>query len=131
MDGGFIFYDYLDADSGGENVIRSFLDRCEKSTKAFLNSMIRHLEASPFSTWREPYTKPLDGAWEGFFEIRKQGRKTRARLVFKIENRQVFLVATGFHRSRWQVDITPAVAKQRVCQMTEHPELYRRRHDFK
>ena len=131
MGSDFTFYDYLDADTGGENIIHSFLNGQTKRVKAWANSMIRHLEASPLSTWSEPYTKKLTGEWGGFFEIRKQGKNTRVRLVFKIEKRDVFLVATGFHRSKWEVSITPNQAMQRVRQMTEHPELYRRPHDHK
>jgi hypothetical protein len=72
----------------------------------------------------------MKGDWKGFIELRKRGR-IQYRLIAKIENRDVFLVATGFHKGSYETDITPGEGKERVELMKKNPAKYRRKHDFR
>ncbi|MBN1191721.1 MAG: hypothetical protein JXA46_18360 [Dehalococcoidales bacterium] len=127
----YIFYDYID--DNGSNVINAWLNGGGRQTKSFFNHTINYLEASPpprtqDSVWGHPYTKTLKGQWGGFFELRKTGR-IQYRLIGKIEECEVFLVATGYPKGSWKTDITPQTAKERIIQMKDNPAKYRREHD--
>lgn len=131
----FTFYDYIDADGGGTNIINDWLNGGGKEAKAYFNRMIGYLEASPLagsqdSFWRAPYTWPLHGAWTNFIEIRKKIRGVQYRIIGKIEGRNVLLVTWGCHKGSWQANITAQTAKERVSQMKNNPERYRREHDY-
>ena len=52
----FTFYDYINADGDGTNVINNWLNGDGKKTKAHFNRMIGYLEASPPAGF-------LDTAW--------------------------------------------------------------------
>ena len=100
----FTFYDYIDADGGGANVIKDWLNGEGKPAKAYFTTMISHLEASPppglrDSVWHDPFTKTMKGEWRGFLEIRKTGR-VKYRLLVKMEGRSVFLVAHAIHKDQ-------------------------------
>ena len=132
--GEFTFYDYLDADGDGTNVIKDWLNGNGKPGKAYFNRIINYLEGSPpagsrDSVWHHPYTWPLKGKWKGFFEIRKETKNVQYRLIGKIEGRCVFLVATGFHQGTWETDVSPETGKERSAQMKNNPAKYRREHD--
>jgi hypothetical protein len=74
--------------------------------------------------------KWLDGTWEGFIEIKKEIKTTQYRLIGQIENRNVFLVTTGFHQGIWKADITRKTGDERVALMKNNPLKHRREHDF-
>ena len=129
----FTFYDYIDADGSGANVVKEWLNGQGRQAKAYFNRMISYLEASPppgstDSVWHDPYTKAMGGDWKDFVELRKTGR-IQYRLIGKVESRGVFLVASGFHKGSYETDITPAKGKERVAQMKNNPAKYRREHD--
>lgn len=130
----FTFYDYFDADHTGLNMINEWLNGGGKPVKAHFNSVIRYLEASPpagfqDSVWCAPYTRPLQGKWKDFIEIRQKVNKVQYRLIAKREGREILLVTWGFHKGSWETDITPENGKQRVIQMKNNPGKYRREHD--
>jgi hypothetical protein len=130
----YTFYDYVDADNSKVNIINDWLNGEGKVTKAYFNSMISNLGASPppgshDSVWRKPYTWPLHGKWKDFFEIRKKVKGVQYRLIAKVENRNVFLITWGYHKGSWETDITPETGKERVNQMINNPTKYRRKHD--
>jgi hypothetical protein len=134
MSSEFIFYDYIDADSTGINIINDWLNGAGNQAKAHFNRMIDYLEASPpagfqNSYWCSPFTWPLGGKWKGFTEIRKKVKRIQYRLICKVEDRNVFIVTWGFHKGNWETDITPKTAKDRVAQMKDDPGKYRRFHD--
>jgi hypothetical protein len=130
----FTFYDYIDADGDGANVINDWLNGDGKQAKAYFNRMIGYLEGSPpagsqDSVWRDPYTWPLHGEWEDFTEIRKKVKGVQYRLIGKVEGRNVLLITWGFHKGSWETDITPQTGKERAVQMKNNPGKYRREHD--
>lgn len=130
----FTFFDYIDADGDGANVIKDWLNGEGKQAKAYFNRMIGWLEGSPpagsqGSVWHDPYTWPLHGEWKDFIEIRKETQGVQYRLIGKVEGRNVFLVTWGFHKGSWETDITSQTGKERVSQMKKTPEKYRREHD--
>lgn len=130
----FTFYDYIDADSSGDNVIKSWFNGEGKDAKAHFNRMIGYLEGSPpassqDSVWRAPYTWPLHREWRDFIELRKKVKGVQYRLIGKVEDRKVFLITWGVHKGTWETYITPQTAKERVTQMKNNPEKYRREHD--
>ena len=130
----FTFYDYIDADRSKANVINDWLNGDGREAKAYFNRMIGYLEGSPpagsqESVWHDPYTRSLRGKWRDFIEIRKKAKGVQYRLVGKVEGRKVFLVTWGFHKGTWETDITPQTGKERVAQMKNNPEEYRREHD--
>jgi hypothetical protein len=130
----FTFYDYIDANGCGANIMNGWLNIGGKPAKAHFNSMIRHLETSPpagfqDSFWCAPYTWPLHGDWEGFIELRKKVNGVQYRLIAKVEGRIIFLITWGFHKGNWETDITPKTANKRVNQMKTYPGTYRRQHD--
>ncbi len=131
----YTFYDYIDADGGGANVIKSWLNGDGKDAKAYFMVLIGNLEASPppgvtDSVWRYPYTKTMKGQWRGFIELRKTG-SVQYRLLSKMQDRSVNLVACGVHRgNNYQTDVTPGTASIRVSQMIGNPAKYRREHEY-
>ena len=130
----FTFYDYVDADGSKANVIRSWLNGDGKEAKAYFNRMIGYLEGSlpagsQDSVWRDPYTWPLHKEWKEFIEIRKKIKGVQYRLIGKVDGRNVFLVTWGYHKGSWETDITPQTGRERVNQMKDNPEKYRREHD--
>jgi len=136
----YTFYDYIDAGGDGVNVINHWLNGEGKPAKAYFNHMIAALEASPppglqDSVWREPYVKQLVNKnhrnWGGFIEIRKTGR-VQYRLIAKILERRVFLIAHGIHKGRnFETDISPETALVRVDRMTVNPGRYSKEHEYK
>jgi hypothetical protein len=101
----FTFYDYVDADNGGANIISNWLNGEGKPVKAHFHSMISRLEVSPpggsqESVWQPPFVKPLHKPWQGFVEIRKKVGNIQYRLIAKKENRNVYIVTWGFHKWR-------------------------------
>jgi hypothetical protein len=130
----FTFYDYIDADGTGTNIINDWLNGAGKQAKAHFNRMIDYLEVSPpagfqYSFWVPPYVLPLKGQWGGFKEIRKQVAGVQYRLICKVEDRNVYLITWGYHRGSWETDITPQTGKERVTRMKDNPGKYRRWHD--
>lgn len=130
----FVFYDYIDAN--GVNVIRNWLNGDGKPAKAYFTMIIGQLEASPppggkDSVWRYPYTKPMEGEWDGFFELRKEAAGVQYRILGRLSNRAVFLVAFGVHKDQhYNTDVTPQTARNRVIQMANNPATYRREHGY-
>lgn len=129
----YTFYDYIDADGGGTNVIEAWLNGYGKPAKAYFTMMINQLEASPpprtaDSVWGSGYTKLMKGEWKGFIELRKTGG-VQYRLLGQMRDRSVFLVATGVHKAPdYDTDVSPQTARTRVTQMTNNPAKYGRKH---
>jgi hypothetical protein len=139
MASNFTFYDYVDADGDGTNVISSWLNGEGRDAKAHFTTIIPLLEASSPPTfqdsfWREPYTKLMRNKkeeWKGFIELRKEARNVQYRLMARMEGRYVFLVAHGIHKGQHFVtDVSPEVAWRRVEQMQNDPAKYRRDHEY-
>lgn len=132
----FTFYDYIDADGGGVNIIKAWLNSEGKPAKAHFTMIIPHLEASPppgkhDSVWRFPNTKLMKGDWDGFMEFRKEAGKVQYRLLGQMYGRDVLLVACGIHKGRhYDTDVTPGIARNRVAQMISSPAKYRREHEY-
>lgn len=134
----YTFYDYIDADGNGLNVINDWLNGEGKPAKSWFNVMLVHLESSSppgfkDTFWKPPYAELLENKkhenWIGFIEIRKRG-KVQYRLIAKLENRDVFLVAHGIHKGQnWNMDISSETARLRIVQMRNNPKKYRREHD--
>jgi hypothetical protein len=136
MSNKYTFYDYIDANAGGVNLINDWLNADGKQAKAHFNRMIDYLEnsspsGSQDSVWREPYVCHLRGEWKGFIEIRKKVDRIQYRLIGKVENRSVFLITWGYHKGNWETNITPQTGKDRVTQMNGNPEKFRREHDYR
>jgi hypothetical protein len=135
----FTFYDYIDADGDGVNVIKNWLNGEGKPAKVRFIMIMHHLEASQppgfqGSFWKPPYAKLLKNKkgekWGGFIELRVTG-KVQYRLIAKLEKRSVFLIATGIHKDQnWYTDISPQTARLRVVEMTNDPAKYRREHEY-
>jgi hypothetical protein len=136
MDREFTFYDYIDADGSGVNVIKAWLDSQGKPAKAHFTMIIPHLEASPpqgkqGSAWRFPNIKQMKDAWDGFTEFRKEARKVQYRLLGQMRDRDVLLVACGIHKGQhYDTDVTASIARNRVAQMISSPAKYRREHEY-
>ncbi len=131
----FTFYDYYDADGSGNNAINGWLNGEGSGAKAHFNRMITYLEASPpagfrDSLWSPNYVWHLHGEWRDFIELRRNINRIQYRLIGWIEGRSVFLVTWGYHRGPWQTDITARAARERVEQMKNNGNKYRREHDF-
>ncbi len=130
------FYDYIDADGSGDNVIKSWLNGEAKDAKAGFINVISLLEGSlpggmEDSVWEPPYVIPLTGKWKGFIELRKKVNNIQYRLIGKKINRSVFLVTSGVHGGQgWLPGIPPITAQIRVNQMIANPEKYRRDHEL-
>ena len=131
----YTFYDFIDAEGDGTNVINSWLNGEGKNAKAYFTIMISNLEASPpprtkDSVWGEPYTKSMKADWKGFIELRKPG-SVQYRLLAQVQGRSVFLVACGIHKGQnFRTTVSPQTASKRVKQMIDNPARYRREHEY-
>jgi hypothetical protein len=131
----FTFYDYIDADGDGTNVIKSWLSGDGKDAKAYFTMIVGHLEASPpprftDSVWKKPYVEPMKREWSTFIALRKTGR-VQYRLLDKMIGRSVYLVACGIHKGKnYETDVTPQTALIRISQMINNPAKYRREHEY-
>ena len=131
----YTFYDYINADGDGTNVIKSWLNGDGKDAKAYFMVKIGHLEASPppgvtDSVWKDPYTKTMKGKWGGFIELRKTGG-VQYRLIVQMRGRSVYLVACGIHKGQnYKINVSPQTASRRVEQMIDNPTRYRREHEY-
>ena len=131
----YTFYDYIDADGDGSNVIKSWLNGDGKDAKVYFTMIIGQLEASPpprtaDSVWGEPYTKLMKDDWDGFIELRKTGG-VQYRLLAQMQGRSIFLVACGIHKGqKYITDVSPQTASRRVEQMIDNPTRYRREHEY-
>jgi len=131
----YTFYDYVNADGDGTNVIKRWLNGDGKDAKAHFTMIIKNLEASPpprtaDSVWGEPFTKPMKGDWDGFIELRKTG-SVQYRLLGQKQDRSVYLVAYGIHKGQnYITDVSPQTASRRVKQMIDNPTRYRREHEY-
>ena len=129
------FYDYIDAAGGGSNIIKGWLNGGGKAANAIFITRIELLEASPpgdyeDSVWKPPFVIPLKNNWKGFIEIRAKANKKQYRLVGEKIDRNIFLATWGFHDGKgWNIDVTPATAKERVKRMIDNSE-YRKEHEF-
>lgn len=132
----YTFYDYIDADGSGNNVIKSWLDGDGNPAKVRFTLIISYLEASKpsgcqDSVWNTSCVRDLKGQWKGFTEIRVKANKIQYRLVGKKINRNVLLVTWCLHDGQgWHTDITPGTANMRVSQMSVNPQKYRREHEL-
>ncbi len=122
----FTFYDYID--ETGNNIIKNWLNSEAKDAKALFNQVIPHLEATP-PPWSTKYVIRMKYDWKGFIELRKTG-KIQYRLLGQIRNRDVYLVAFGFHKGKYTTDVAPEIAAVRVSQMIANPAKYRRKHEY-
>ncbi|NQT31516.1 MAG: hypothetical protein HQ588_04205 [Deltaproteobacteria bacterium] len=135
MSSKYTFYDFIDADGDGSNVIKSWLNGEGKDSKGYFTMKIGHLETSPppgskDSFWDYPATKPMKGEWSGFIELRKTG-KVAYRLLAQRRDRNVYLVACGTHKNQnYTPNATPQTALSRVNQMISNPTKYRRAHEY-
>ena len=130
----YTFYDYIDADGDGSNVIRSWLNSEAKAAKAYFGELIHNLEVSSppgaaNSFWKRPYAAPMKYEWDGFWEFRKKAKKIQYRLLGQMRYRDVYLVAYGTHMGKYVTDITPQTALIRVSQMIDNPIKYGRKHE--
>ena len=134
----YSFYDYIDADGDGSNVVKRWLNGDGKLAKAYFAMLIPRLEASPppgfkDSVWGGKHTKLMEnkkGRWYGFIELRKLG-KVQFRLIARMQNQNVFLVACGIHKGQnYITDVSPQTALRRVEQMIDNPTRYRREHEY-
>ena len=131
----YTFYDYIDADGGGANVVKEWLNGTGKPAKAYFTNLISNLEASKppgfkGSFWCLPYARRLRGEWSGFWEIRKTGR-VQFRLLLRIEGRSVFLVGHAIHKGQnYEESVSPRTASMRVTRMMRHPATYGREHEY-
>lgn len=132
----YTFYDYIDADGDGGNLINNWLNGGGKPAKARYIIVIGNLEASPprgftDTVWKHPYVIDLHGEWQSYIEIRVKKDKNQYRLIGKKLDRDVLLVTWGYHDGRgWYTDITPETADIRIDRMIKNPLRYRRKHEF-
>lgn len=132
----FTFYDYIDADGDGGNVIKTWLNGDGKPVKVKYFLRINQLEASPprgfkDTVWQHPYVDNLEGDWKGFIEIRVEKDDIQYRLIGQKQDRDVLLVTWGYHDGKgWNTDIPPGTAKIRVKNMLEVTLKYRRKHEL-
>ena len=135
----FTFYDYIDADGDGTNVISSWLNGEGRDAKPHFAVIMPYLEASSppgfnDTFWKEPYAKLMRNKrekWKGFIELRKQAKNVQYRLIGQMEGRTVFLVAHGIHKGQnYTTDVSPQTALRRVQQMKNNPARYRREHEY-
>jgi len=132
----YTFYDYIDADGDGTNVIKSWLNGEARDAKAHFSEMIAHLKLSPpprtqGSFWKRPYVGFMKREWDGFIELRKEAGNIQYRLLGKMLQRSVYLVACGTHMGKYyKTDVTPQTALIRVSQMIDNPTKYRRKHEY-
>jgi hypothetical protein len=125
----YTFYDYIDADGGGSNVIKNWLNGPGKDAKAHFTNIMPYLESLP-PPWMNKYTTLMRGEWDGFIELRKTGR-VQYRLLGQMIGRDIYLVACGTHKDQYYTtDVTPQTALTRVSQMINNPAKYRRKHEY-
>lgn len=125
----FTFYDYIDADGGGNNIIKCWLNGTGKDAKAHFTLIIPYLESLP-PPWMTKYTKLMEDEWDDFIELRKTG-KVQYRLIGRMVKRNIHLVACGIHKDQYYTtDVTPQKAKARVSQMISDPAKYGREHEY-
>ncbi len=123
----YTFYDYID--ENGNNVIMNWLNGEARDAKVFFGQVIPHLEATP-PPWSTKYVKYMRTDWKGFIELRKTGT-IQYRLLCQMRNRDVYIVATGFHKGKYYpTDVPPEIAAVRVSQMIANPAKYRRTHEY-
>ena len=131
----YTFYDYINADGDGINVINYWLHNNGKDSKFHFNEVIKYLEAStPPGTqgtfWTKKYAKRMQDEWKGFWEIRREVKNVQYRLLGWMHGREVHLVACATHKGRnFPTTISSTTAKNRVGQMIDNPTKYRRNHD--
>lgn len=131
----FTFYDYIDADGDGTNVIKSWLNNDGKGSKAYFIWLIPHLEASSppgakDTHWVKKYVKNMDKEWDGFIELRKTG-SVQYRLIGQRRDRDVLLVASGIHKDQnFRTTVSPRTASNRVNQMVNDSTKYRKEHEY-
>lgn len=132
----FTFYDYIDADGGGNNVIKDWLNGGGSAAKARFTVLIELLESSPprghkDTIWKYPYMKPMEGEWAGFVELRRKDGNVQHRLLAQIRGRGIYLVASGIHKEQnFTTDVSPQTALKRVQEMIDDPARYRREHEY-
>jgi len=125
----YTFYDYIDADNDGSNVINSWLHNDGSASKAFFDQIIPYLEESP-PPWMSKYTEKMRGKWKGFIEIRKTG-SVQYRLLGQMRGRKIYLVACAIHKAPYYLTtVTPNKALLRIEQMDKNPTKYRRYHVY-
>lgn len=130
------FYDYIDADGDGSNVIKNWLNGEAKNAKAGFTLILGNLEASPppgaqGSFWKKPYAKFMKREWDCFWELRKEVSNVQYRLLCQMINRDVYLVAFGIHKGQnYTTTVSPQTASNRVAQMIENPTRYGREHEY-
>ncbi len=131
----FTFYDYIDADRSGANLINRWLKGDGKPARMYFATTIGLLEVSHprgfnDSVWGHPYVRFMDEDWDGFIELRKEVGNVQYRLLGKVIDRHVFLVTWGVHKTQnYKTDISPQTASDRVNQMIKNPARYRREHE--
>ena len=136
----FTFYDYIDADGDGTNVISSWLNGEGRDTKAYFAMIMPYLEASSpphfnDTFWKKPYAELMRNKrgqrWRGFIELRKEIKNVQYRLIGQMQGRNVFLVAHGIHKGQnYITDVSHQTALRRVEQMKNNPAKYRREHEY-
>lgn len=125
----FTFYDYIDADGDGSNVIKNWLNGTGNDAKPFFTDIILHLEKTP-PPWITKYTKKMKHEWSKFIELRKTGR-INYRLIGKMVYRHIYLVTHAIHKDQhYEAGITPQKALERVSQMISNPTKYAREHEY-
>lgn len=132
----FTFYDYIDADGSGINVISEWLNGEGIDAKMGFSVMIPNLESSPppgfqGSRWVVSNTKLMKGDWKGFRELRKEAKGVQYRLIGQMVGRSVFLVACAIHKGQNYIPtISPQMALNRVNQMKSNLARYGREHEY-
>lgn len=134
MDTEYTFYDYIDADGDGSNIIKGWLNDSGKDAKAYFANIIPHLVATP-PPWSTKYVKFMRREWRGFIELRKTGRSKTGRIQYRIlgqiQNRDVYLVTYGIHEGKdFPTEVPPDKAAIRVSQMVNNPARYRGKHEY-
>jgi len=135
MSNEYTFYDYINADGDGTNVIKSWLNGCGKPSKAGFINLIGGLESSPLrgkqeSLWKYPHMKSMKKDWKGFIELRKEVMRVQYRIIGQKRGRDVLLVACAIHKDQHYDSTVPSrTALNRIGQMISHPARYRSEHE--
>lgn len=118
MSGSWIFKDYVD--SGGENVVRSWLDRQPKAAKAKINALIRRLEVVD---WLDmPEVRMLQGECDGLMELRTQAGNVQYRPLccYGPQRREVIILIGAIEKGRKFVPPSACrTAQERKAQLAE------------
>ena len=131
----FTFYDYINADGDGTNVIKNWLNGYGKPAKAGFMNLIGGLESSPLpgkqeSLWKYPHMKAMKNDWKGFIELRKEVMRVQYRLIGQRRGREVLLVTCAIHKDQnYESEAPPRTASNRVAQMISNPIRYRKEHE--